>query len=1483
MGNLEIHTSHTMDAAARIADREGLKGDDRATIVFAAMLHDCGKPSTTSTNDRGEIISHGHDSAGEPIARKFLESIGIKKDIVDRVTPLVREHMQHVNFIDQDPSSRIVRRLAERLYPATIKELGHLAEADHSGRPPLPGGMPPGMQKLLDKASESHVTEKPMDRLVQGRDVMPYFGNEPGPHIGEVVKDAYEAQMNGEISTPEDGQDWLKKRFSKTAAMPKRVGMALSKAAFERAVAKFGPYAYHDTPDKNIDSILAAGILPHDDPRNPGKRTWGDEFIARPGHVYLHTGRCPSSPSWGSKEFPRRKGDMPKNDLTSFLDHYGPCPIRIDLRKLDLSRFDTDEDIAHWSLSKRSDPSVALREDCNYCEGLGFNRSGTDCKRCNGSGIKREWSNLGEWAEDQPRIDQSKNVEHSMSKGLLAFKGRIPKKAIDLNPDWIYYRGGSGIKREWSNLGEWAEDEEEKTAGWKQPVAGSVLDQWVDHVSQEAAKREPTNELEAADAVQAVMTEQGIILPAEHIRRAIERSLTHRFAHGENEHEWFNQETQDELHYHDYYDSKGNGWSVEPGDYLINDDIVKTEGNDKAEYGRSDKLAWQHEMSKGFTGDAWKDCEACEGQGGHSCNTCDGARLTKADTVDICDRCRGKGIIDAGIVCIPCIGSGLRIKKKLCPDCKGEGTFDCKRCAGEGARPSNQDDIHEQIHEHQDKEGFFPTIWHYKSYGANEDIRPCRHGDPPQSIEKSASWRDVRNKGVRLRNAGRVNIILLDEQVVAADVGGDHGTYHVVLYRQDPDSWAISMWECSCKWGDWAFRRQHTYVGRMCSHALATLYEAHGKEYQKTAHDDYSSGPEIDEDWVKVEGKFNDWAHIVSDPVPPGKLKRVGMAVVPEERLPTKLRGTIQSFRQHPNVHHLTNPDTAGGHCQIASADFAAHARRRGHDAKVVYLQSREWPDEWHCITQVDRHYVDWTARQYTPWEEADVPRVFTQLPKDIEQIDHNPRKGQPAGWTIKDDRNWMPLPGFRLTDMEVDPPQYRIAAFTEHDPHDILDEKLMRRHLLRKHNDDPDFAGAINRMKPEDMQELHDDDHLEGMLGSWGKEWDDDEFSHLDLGGGGWKQKQKQKQKPYKPKTADEYIKGVEPSPRREGDDFDYDTRWFNHGLNADVLDTVKHLSDSYPVTKDWFKGVHVSDFSPSPCVVSNDHKIWLPPSFLDKPGTSMPVRGGTNSLIAHEFGHVLQASILKDSVGEDAVPDRDIHDLLTGNYSDSDLAHPDSPATYLMEHAKSKFPGEHISPYAETNQRERFAEAMRKHWLDPKEGLDKQSEFIGANVDFLYHRDGAGWKSRQTKTASSWFGRLIVDPGSVVASTSRAALKVYSLSGRITRFRVEVSETSESIRQGLMNRPSLPRDEGMVFLYPMPPSHSGFWMRSTLIPLSIAFWDQMGRIIEIKDMEPCRPGSDCPIYRCSRPYWGAVEVNRGLFQQYEIKPGDRVELTRG
>src|SRR5262249_50970299 len=100
--------------------------------------------------------------------------IGIKSAIVDQVEPLVENHMV-ASSIGRDPTPRAVRRLAQRLRPANIAQLLRVIEADASGRPPLPSGLPENAVRIKAVAAAQAVSEGPPAPLILGRHVLPYF------------------------------------------------------------------------------------------------------------------------------------------------------------------------------------------------------------------------------------------------------------------------------------------------------------------------------------------------------------------------------------------------------------------------------------------------------------------------------------------------------------------------------------------------------------------------------------------------------------------------------------------------------------------------------------------------------------------------------------------------------------------------------------------------------------------------------------------------------------------------------------------------------------------------------------------------------------------------------------------------------------------------------------------------------------------------------------------------------------------------------------------------------------------------------------------------------------------------------------------------------------------------------------------------------------------------------------------------------------
>jgi uncharacterized membrane protein (UPF0127 family) len=105
--------------------------------------------------------------------------------------------------------------------------------------------------------------------------------------------------------------------------------------------------------------------------------------------------------------------------------------------------------------------------------------------------------------------------------------------------------------------------------------------------------------------------------------------------------------------------------------------------------------------------------------------------------------------------------------------------------------------------------------------------------------------------------------------------------------------------------------------------------------------------------------------------------------------------------------------------------------------------------------------------------------------------------------------------------------------------------------------------------------------------------------------------------------------------------------------------------------------------------------------------------------------------------------------------------------------------------------------------------------------------------------------------------------------------RLRAELARTEAERSRGLMYRESLPDGEGMLFIFDRDQILS-FWMKNTLIPLSIAFISYNGEILEIRDM---RPG-DLNTVRSSRSVRYALEVPQGWFSRAGIGAGDSLLL---
>jgi tRNA nucleotidyltransferase (CCA-adding enzyme) len=208
-GDVWTHTKMVCDEAEQITNRDKLDERDRGVLMFAALCHDLGKATTTQVED-DRITSRGHDKAGGPLTEMFLDSIGAPKWLKDSVVPLVIEHMAHVHVPEDQLTTRVVRRLANRLSPSTMAMWSRICEADHGGRHPLPRGNP--VKAWMKVAEPLQVINDRPRPILMGRHLLA-LGMKPGVEMGRITKGAFEAQLDGVFDNEEGALAWAKARM----------------------------------------------------------------------------------------------------------------------------------------------------------------------------------------------------------------------------------------------------------------------------------------------------------------------------------------------------------------------------------------------------------------------------------------------------------------------------------------------------------------------------------------------------------------------------------------------------------------------------------------------------------------------------------------------------------------------------------------------------------------------------------------------------------------------------------------------------------------------------------------------------------------------------------------------------------------------------------------------------------------------------------------------------------------------------------------------------------------------------------------------------------------------------------------------------------------------------------------------------------------------------------------------------------------------
>jgi tRNA nucleotidyltransferase (CCA-adding enzyme) len=204
-GDVLHHTALCLQAAVSIRDQM----EDPWVEMLAVLCHDLGKARCT-VFERARWRSAAHDTAGEAAVRALMPRISGLANLADRVVPLVREHLRpsQLWFARRQVKASAIRRLATRVH---IPALVRIAWADSAGRAArIPSDWQPG-RWLLEQAELLGVKEQAPEPFLRGKDLLG-LGWAAGPQLGQLLAQAYEAQLEGQLEDRAAALVWLENR-----------------------------------------------------------------------------------------------------------------------------------------------------------------------------------------------------------------------------------------------------------------------------------------------------------------------------------------------------------------------------------------------------------------------------------------------------------------------------------------------------------------------------------------------------------------------------------------------------------------------------------------------------------------------------------------------------------------------------------------------------------------------------------------------------------------------------------------------------------------------------------------------------------------------------------------------------------------------------------------------------------------------------------------------------------------------------------------------------------------------------------------------------------------------------------------------------------------------------------------------------------------------------------------------------------------------
>jgi tRNA nucleotidyltransferase (CCA-adding enzyme) len=231
-GDVLTHTGYCLESLPGIKTWKESEPERKLLLAYAVLCHDLGKATTTrrewkKSAGRIAVTSNGHEREGFKPTESLAKRIGLPVKVIEAAQILTVQHMAHL----QVKTEKEVKKLATALSPknphadnakltTNIQELAVIVEADHSGRPPLEKGRPGAMENIVQIATRLGCLEGPQKPFLSGKSLL----SEPlpvGRAMGEVLRQVYQAQIDGTVTDPASAMDWMRKNKRKILAETK--------------------------------------------------------------------------------------------------------------------------------------------------------------------------------------------------------------------------------------------------------------------------------------------------------------------------------------------------------------------------------------------------------------------------------------------------------------------------------------------------------------------------------------------------------------------------------------------------------------------------------------------------------------------------------------------------------------------------------------------------------------------------------------------------------------------------------------------------------------------------------------------------------------------------------------------------------------------------------------------------------------------------------------------------------------------------------------------------------------------------------------------------------------------------------------------------------------------------------------------------------------------------------------------------------------